>query len=345
MDTDTFLQLLKENQESFLIPGELLNKGGPKDYVGMTVAMTGTLFFRDSYRPEVRRALFECFQEWEALARPHLKWLWVEGLQGPVRYDRAPPLDLLLNEEPALSLGYYAGEQPHDASQWHFMVLGKADWEAKLGRGPDVVRFSMPFLYAQEHPRAFQQLFVSFARRLKAIHGLGGFGFVLSPTRESKNHPAEAAFSVKMHGAEAGNPFGMTRYADAGIKSVSWLTALGTELLEKLDGVDGIRGDLPPLWYAYYDYGAGVVIQAGNEPDIGPADDDTLPVLYVLANAALRSVRAPEIGAFHQQLDGGRFTLASQETARWLRRFDTEDLAEYQARLQQVPKLKAAHRL
>lgn len=100
--------------------------------------------------------------------------------------------------------------------------------------GADVVRFTIPLLFTQEHPNVFQEVFVNVARRLKAMHGLGGHGFVLSPTRESENHPIEAFFADKMHGIDAGNPLELGVEAKTGIKSVSWLTAIGTDLLDKL---------------------------------------------------------------------------------------------------------------
>lgn len=43
------------------MPGNLLMKGGPEDYIGAVLCVRGTLYFREAHTPLVREAL--CHQE------------------------------------------------------------------------------------------------------------------------------------------------------------------------------------------------------------------------------------------------------------------------------------------
>ncbi|MDU8427609.1 DUF3396 domain-containing protein, partial [Pseudomonas syringae pv. actinidiae] len=260
------IQLMREHPEKMRVPGGLLTKQGPQDYVGGVPAITGTLFFNDAHLPEVREAICSCFDEYEALAKDHLTWLWrEEPPEGPDKfaYAKAPPMRAMvkrMKENDLMGFCYTSGKQAHDAGDWEFYISGLRGWEAKMGSwGASVLRFSFPLLYVEENPIAFQSMFVSFARRLKSIHGYGGHGLVLSAVRVSDNQPFEAMLADKLNGLDVGLPLGASETADKGIKTVSWLTALNHELVEKIGGIGEIEAELPMDWFALYDYGSGLV--------------------------------------------------------------------------------------
>ncbi|EPM58245.1 hypothetical protein A264_16884 [Pseudomonas syringae pv. actinidiae ICMP 19071] len=268
------IQLMREHPEKMRVPGGLLTKQGPQDYVGGVPAITGTLFFNDAHLPEVREAICSCFDEYEALAKDHLTWLWrEEPPEGPDKfaYAKAPPMRAMvkrMKENDLMGFCYTSGKQAHDAGDWEFYISGLRGWEAKMGSwGASVLRFSFPLLYVEENPIAFQSMFVSFARRLKSIHGYGGHGLVLSAVRVSDNQPFEAMLADKLNGLDVGLPLGASETADKGIKTVSWLTALNHELVEKIGGIGEIEAELPMDWFALYDYGSGLVIQSGPTPE------------------------------------------------------------------------------
>ncbi|EPM88131.1 hypothetical protein A260_10279 [Pseudomonas syringae pv. actinidiae ICMP 19068] len=271
------IQLMREHPEKMRVPGGLLTKQGPQDYVGGVPAITGTLFFNDAHLPEVREAICSCFDEYEALAKDHLTWLWrEEPPEGPDKfaYAKAPPMRAMvkrMKENDLMGFCYTSGKQAHDAGDWEFYISGLRGWEAKMGSwGASVLRFSFPLLYVEENPIAFQSMFVSFARRLKSIHGYGGHGLVLSAVRVSDNQPFEAMLADKLNGLDVGLPLGASETADKGIKTVSWLTALNHELVEKIGGIGEIEAELPMDWFALYDYGSGLVIQSGPTPEAAP---------------------------------------------------------------------------
>jgi hypothetical protein len=343
------IQLMREHPEKMRIPGGLLTKQGPQDYVGGVPAITGTLFFKDAHLPEVREAICACFDEYEAIAKEHLTWLWrEEPPEGPdkIAYPKAKPMrDMMkrMKENDLVSFIYISGEQPHDAGDWDFQVYGLRGWKAKMGDwGLCALRFSMPLLYVEENPTAFQSMFVTFAKHLKAIHGYGGYGLVLSAVRENDNQPFEAFLSDKLRGLDVGHPVGGATHAHEGIKTVSWLTAVNYEMVDKIGGLSTIRSELPMDWFALYDYGAGLVIQAGPKPEAAPADQPK-PARLVLPNMLFKEVRAPKV-SLHYASHDGEPRLIGWGAEQWLQRFDVpeDELMAYKARLLDEPKLTKA---
>jgi hypothetical protein len=106
-------------------------------------------------------------------------------------------------------------------------------------------------------------------------------------------------------------------------------------------GMSTLRSELPRDWFAKYDYGNGIVIQAGPEPEVAPVELDAKPAIYVLPNMALRKIRIEEIESLHQGSVNGEPRLSGAAAERWLRRFDMPDdeLLLYKAKLLNEPKL------
>ncbi|USX17684.1 DUF3396 domain-containing protein [Oxalobacteraceae bacterium OTU3REALA1] len=341
------LQLMREHPEKMRIPGALLSKQGAQDYVGSVPAITGTLFFTDAHLPAVREAICTCFDDYEKLAKQHLTWLWREDPpdgQGKLAYSKARPMRAMMKEmdvDAFLSFNYISGEQAHDAGEWEFSVYGMSAWQAKMVvRGTSALRFTMPLLYVEENPTAFQSMFVSFARRLKAVHGYGGHGLVLSAVRINDNEPFEAFLAEKLNGLDVGRPIGGASTAHQGIKTVSWLTAVSNELIEKVGGRTVLFAELPMDWFAFYDYEAGLVIQGGPKPEGAPTDVDPKPARMALPNMLFKDVRAPKL-SLHHVSQNGEPRIIGWSAEQWLRRFDVADdeVMALKAKLLEEPKL------
>jgi hypothetical protein len=210
-DLDETAALLRANPDALFLPGALM-KYGPQDHVGAAMAVRGTLYFDGAHTPEVRSAICMCFDAYEAIAKEHLTWLWLdEPPSGPDQfaYAKAKSLKVMmakLNANDAVGFAYIGGKKPEDASPWMFNVAGLREWQAKMGTwGLATLTFSFPPLFVEENPTTFQKLFLEFARVLKAVHGFGGFAFNLSLVRREPNEPTEAFMSTKMKGIDVGS--------------------------------------------------------------------------------------------------------------------------------------------
>ncbi len=347
-----FMAKWGQTHEHGVMPGAMLMRYGPEDYIGATICVRGSLYFKGAHTPEVREAICKCFDAYHAIAKDQLTWLWrVEPPAGPDKFafSKAPTMRAMLakmDEDDHVGFVYLGGEKPHDASPWLFYPSGLRAWEAKLGwKGLDSLQFSIPRELVAQHPALFQTLFVDFARLLKAEHGHGGFALNLSPPRIHANEPTEAVMVSKMAGLDAGNAALIQAWHKQGIEdhlvNVSWLTAINYTMLEKVGGLTTLHSELPIGWFAKYDYGSGVVIQSGPEPEIAAVELDPKPAIYVLPAMALKSVRMTEGQGLHYGSSDGEPRLSGLAATEWFQRFDIAecDLLSYKAKLLNEPKL------
>ncbi|MFM9436468.1 hypothetical protein ACFDR9_003552 [Janthinobacterium sp. CG_23.3] len=340
------LELMRNNPAAMNVPGGLLTKQGPQSYVGCVPVIAGTLFFPDAHLPAVRDAISACFDAYQLAVMPELTWLFREDPpEGPSKQTvaKAKPLKAMLarmDEDDGLSFHYTSGKEAHDAGPWEFQVFGIPAWRAKMGGwGLCGLRFSVPLLFVEERPEAFRDLFVDFARRLRAAHGYAGHSLVLSALRYDENQAFETFLTSKLRGFDAGNLVAGATKAHLGIKTVGWLTAINQAYLEKIGGESTVRSELPKDWFGLFDYDEGIVIQAGPQPEAAPADAP-LPARLVLPNMLLQPVRTPSVGLHYASAESEP-RLIGWAAEEWLKRFDVpaDALLEYKARLLGEPKL------
>ncbi|MFP5393448.1 MAG: type VI immunity family protein, partial [Gammaproteobacteria bacterium] len=282
----------------------------------------------------------------------HLTWLWrEEPPTGPnlQSYSDAPAITSMmkkLDADDLVSFAYVGGKKPEDASPWQFYVQGVRAWRAQMASGGlGALAFSFPALFVEENPTAFQDLFVKFSRLLRVVHGHAGFAFNLSLPREEQNEATEAFMTTLMNGIDAGNAAVIGGRGKSGIrehiKSVGWLTAVNHALLDKVGGLFALHSELPADWFAKYDYGDGIVVQAGPKPEIADVNIDPLPALFVLPNMAFKEVRIEKIETLHYPSQHGEPRLVGWAAEQWIRRFDVPDdqVMSFKSKLLHEPKL------
>ncbi|TBU76896.1 hypothetical protein DNK06_01195 [Pseudomonas daroniae] len=339
------------------IPGNLLMKGGREDYIGAMLCLRGTLYFKEAHTPLVREALCQCFDEFKRLAEPHLTWLWrEEPPEGKplTAYSDAKPLREILSgmdEDYPLTFYYTSGRRANDASPWFFEIYGKSAWEARIGRNLSVLQFSIPLLYQEQSPIKFLQLFIDFSRRLNPEQGYAGHAYNLSITKRDDNQPTEAFMAARMPGLDAGTAALLAnrpQFKHPKIKTVSWLTLLDQERLELAGGLEALRAQLPSSHFAFYDYGNGIVIQAGAYPYLGGDAEDPKPAPYVLLNHVLKGIRYETVGSLHGGSHDGELRLVGWSADQWLKRLDVteSEVPAWRAKLlANEPALSAANTL
>lgn len=172
---DTFMINWLKTHGYGVLPGAMMMRRGPVDYIGATLAVRGTLYFRGSHTAAVREAICRCFDDYVAIAEAHLTWLWREKPpEGPDKfsYPKAKPLRDMMTRFDAndhVGFAYIGGKKPHDASPWFFYVSGLREWEAKPGwKGLDTLEFSVPHAIVEQHPTLFQKLFNGLRRALES---------------------------------------------------------------------------------------------------------------------------------------------------------------------------------
>ncbi|EPF69289.1 hypothetical protein GCM10025882_10550 [Acinetobacter gyllenbergii] len=327
----------------------------PEDYVGANLAIRAVLYFKEGYSDEMREAIAQCFDDYQTYANEHLTWLWQgsppKGAGADcIAYSKLKPIReifKLYSPMTPISFLYTSGKEKFETGAWEFNIGGISRWQFAKGTQQSTLTFAMPIEWVEEHSKAFIELFLNCARRLKAHHGYAGYACLISEIRSDKNEPTEAFFSRKMWAMDIGNPYLESDNLIHGIKTVNWLTAINTEWFNQIREEKALNIELPMSWFIGYDYGAGVVIQAGRLPLPGSIETDPLPAPYVLMNRVLKPLRVEKIGSFHRgNYSTDEIPLVKGYLAdNWLKRFDIpeSDVLDYFEKLQAEPKLSSKY--
>ncbi|WP_353167725.1 type VI immunity family protein [Acinetobacter sp.] len=342
-------------QEKGAIGGGLLTPQGGEDYVGAIPAIRAVLYFKEGYSDDMREAIAQCFDDYQEYAKAHLTWLWQDeppnGAGGAsLAFEKVKPIRNILklySPMKAFNFLYTSGKEKFTTGAWEFYVGGSSQWQVKNGKYQSSLTFSMPIDWVGENSKAFIDLFIKCAQRLKAKHGYAGYACLISRIRSDKNEPTEAFMARKAWAMDVGNPGLLSNRLITGIKTVNWLTAISYGWFNSIKEEEALNSELPMNWFIGYDYGTGVVIQAGTLPLMGSVESDPLPAPYVLLNRVLKPLRVEKIGDLHRgNYSTDEIPLIKGYLANhWLTRFDIEDdqKLEYFAKLQDEPKLNSQY--
>ncbi|OEY94183.1 hypothetical protein BJD20_02880 [Acinetobacter proteolyticus] len=343
-----------DQQEKGAIGGGIFTPQGPEDYVGAIPAIRAVLYFKEGFSDEMREAIAQCFDDYQVYAKDHLTWLWQDeppkGEKITSAYKDTKPLTDILksySQMKAFNLLYTSGKEKFATGAWEFNVGGVSKWQSEMEIYQSNLTFSMPVEWVEENTKLFIELFINCAQRLKANHGYAGYACIISKIRSEKNEPTEAYLSRKLWAMNVGSPFLESDHLLNGIKTVSWLTVINNEWFNKIREEEALNSELPMSWFIGYDYGTGIVIQAGNLPLSGSDEVDPLPAPYVLLNRILKPLRAERIQTLHRgNYDTEKIPLLKSYRAEaWMKRFDIKDdqKLEYFGKLQSEPKLNSKH--
>lgn len=171
------------------------------------------------------------------------------------------------------------------------------------------------------HIPILRERFLVWCQRFRPLHGSAGFSVIVCPGM-SQNSVFALQLMNRFPGFDFPSAVGFTRevggVADR-IKSVSWLTALGDDLVAQLGGLAMMRQALEPACTVHA-YDGGVVIQAGPTPRLGDTHSNDIPAEYRLAARFTRPLRfeAYDEGLFRVPKDLNK----REETLKWISRFD-----------------------
>jgi hypothetical protein len=103
------------------------------------------------------------------------------------------------------------------------------------------------------------------------------------------------------------------------IKCVNWLTIINDEILGELGGIEPMRTALEPAC-KIHEYEGGVVIQAGEAPQLGDTYRNDIPAVY---RTVARYTKPVRFEAYRSRLFRVPENLdKKEETLAWIRRFD-----------------------
>lgn len=191
---------------------------------------------------------------------------------------------------------------------------GFSFWDGNFWRTGHV-RLFLPLDFIANSVEPFIRLAKDLSSKLPFIYGHAGFAVNMYEhfSSQAPDMPV-LPLSLRFHGIDLGKPLFFEGMATEGIKSINWLTFLGSPMVEKLGGKPALQqalGSGNPI----HDLPHGLMIQAGPEPGFGDVEQgETLPHYHQVGRAVRPLRLAPEV---LQNDIGGK-----ENTCRWLARFD-----------------------
>ncbi|WP_226993510.1 type VI immunity family protein [Cronobacter universalis] len=165
-------------------------------------------------------------------------------------------------------------------------------------------------------------LLSQFCNILQPLHGLMGLGIQQCYEKERYQH-LEYEICNEFKGVDVINS-NTDKKMRTGLRAVNWYTFFSNEWLNKLGGIQYLRSALSNPSIEIINYDNGVIIRAGEWPELGWIKDNPYPELYVKVNKVLKPIRAPEIGSLGYGSIAGEIRFDRNSTARWLARFDVD---------------------
>ncbi|CAJ6039366.1 gp30 [Burkholderia pseudomallei] len=360
MTEDEIKAWIADPRRADTLPFGVYEPAYQKGITGAALVVRGVVYFRDGHTPAVRAAIVQCFEQYRATIDEYthalqvaagekpskegpLRWFYTEGEQ-PMTLDKAPGLAALAETIPAdeaLVVQLTSAKHKLATGFYEFAVFTIADWQANLGRGMDVIDFTVPRAFLEQRPGVFQALFAAFCEALPTVSGHAGFAVNVPPMGREPNEASEYFFARRYGpGIDVGDPMGVSTVDLVGkIKTVDWLVALDADLVGAAGGADSLT--LPPDWYVRQPLkDGGLIVQAGAAPQsgvsAGPGKPPLPPPAYVLLDAALRPIIAESMDILQSgTLDSTAPMLNTTiATEAWLKRFvlpDDQIMSQWQA--------------
>jgi len=299
----------------------------PRDGVMVQVCLLATLYFQRGHLLERRAAVAECFREYRATMGDLLCW----AHPGNNRFQHLAPGDAPL-KDPARFLiedqlraygsgfTWHGGRDAHSADPHWIAALGAPSGESERQGALSYLQVAFPLTWFAEHAGGLPSLTLRWAKRLQAFHGYGGIGIVLSPRGTfAQRHENEVyGLSRRYPGLEIDYPIAHALDLKHGIKGGNWLTVLAEPWVERLGG-EAVLRDALGEGFRLWPYAGGLMIQAGDHPQLGDSNRLLAPAYYGRLARVLKPIRIETHGRIHAfgGLDRAGFDA-------WLARFDAD---------------------
>jgi Protein of unknown function (DUF3396) len=302
-------------------------------HVVLQVALVATLYFAEPHRREEREAVLSCCEEYFQWCGEHLRWAASSERKAFEPFGRGKatdPRSLLMKrgEDESYFFVYHGAEHERGASAFHVRGLGA---ERRPYEQIGYFKASFPLLWFVEGHGSLPEVVQSLCGKLRPISGYAGIGVVESPDNSvsSKYAPVVYNWAQRLPGLEADYPIEHSIWLTqgreggrGGIKGVSWLTVIGDRWIAEMGGASEIEAQLAALdsRYSVRRFAGGLIIQAGEHPQLGDAERGRWPELYVKLSKYLKPIRITRHCPFQYDGPGVRFDL--ERSKGWLRRFD-----------------------
>ncbi|MBD2801705.1 DUF3396 domain-containing protein [Xenorhabdus sp. M] len=299
----------------------------PEKHNALQVGLVAYFYIDQGYLPENRQRMAEAFALYHREFGDKLKWGFFHDPEDPEYYH-----DITLEqhchritEGDADDMDCFWGEEEgyRYSSNYKIEMGSPAGWFECIHGSVSYLSFYLPLSELKTKGVIYlENLLREFCTILKPMHGLAGLGIQQSFARYRYQH-LEYEIVQEFLGIDVANVNDDDCYRN-GIRSINWYTFFQDEWLNKLGGMEKLSTDLGDKHIHIMKYEGGVIVRAGDWPELGWKKETPYPESYVKVNNVLKPIRAPEINNLSYGTTAGETRFDKTSTAQWLKRFDVE---------------------
>lgn len=299
----------------------------PDNAFSLKTGLVGCFYLNQAYRPEKRQAIGQVLALYDQYWGEKLRYGYFDGDPNELYQYHGSSLAQKLEQisqfdDDTLNFYWSDVDDLEFVPEYFIKAYSRVGWHEELHRGVSYVQFYLP-IDELEHfgVEKLVELIQKISGILQPMHGFFGLGIQHSHEYYDYQY-LEYDIAHQFLGLDISNVESDLRFRE-GFKCINWLTVLGDELLNnKLGGLSQLKQRNHDEGITFYPYSGGVVVRAGEVPELGDVASNPYPRHYVNVNALLKAARAPEIGSLGFGSINGEIRFNKRTSKEWQSRFD-----------------------
>ena len=320
-------KLLDEYQENYnrFTYGHYLDPNNIEDAI--KTGLVGCYYLDQGYLPEKRQAIGQVLALYDKYWGDKLKFGFFDGNPNQLHPYQKFSIDKkqdLINNYAFETLNFYWSnvDNLEFVPEYLIKTFSKPEWYVKLHQNITYVQLYLPISELKEF--GVEQLIAlnqQISEILQPMHGFFGLGIQHSHEYYDYQY-LEYELAHQFLGLDISNDEDDEHLREC-FKCINWLTILSDQLIaDKLGGLEALKERNSDNQIRFYPYTGGVVVRAGEVPELGDVARNPYPKHYVNVNALLKPARAPEIASLGFGSINGEIRFNNRTSKEWQCRFD-----------------------
>ena len=324
---DKLQKLLDEYQENYnrFTYGHYLDPNNIEDAI--KTGLVGCYYLDQGYLPEKRQAIGQVLTLYDKYWGDKLKFGFFDGNSNQLHPYQKFSIDKkqdIINNYALDVLNFYWSnvDNLEFVPEYLIKTFSEPEWYEKLHQDITYVQLYLPISELKEF--GVEQLIAlnqQISEILQPMHGFFGLGIQHSHEYYDYQY-LEYELAHQFLGLDISNDED-DEHLREGFKCINWLTILSDRLItDKLGSLEALKERNNDNEIRFYPYSGGVVVRAGEVPELGDVARNPYPKHYVNVNALLKPARAPEIASLGFGSINGEIRFNNRTSKEWQCRFD-----------------------
>ena len=314
----------------------------PDNAFALKTGLVGCFYLNQAYRPEKRQAIGQVLALYDKYWGDKLYGGYFDGEPNNLCCYHQTSLDEKINNIAQMetdNLCFYWSNVANLEFVPEYLIMGysRAEWHEELHRGISYVQFYLPVTELEHFGvERLVEWVQEISDILQPMHGFFGLGIQHSHEYYDYQY-LEYEIAHQFFGLDVSNVESDLRFR-GGFKCINWLTVLSNDLVNaKLGGLTQLKQRNQDEGITFYPYTNGVVVRAGEVPELGDVETNPYPQHYVNVNALLKAARSPEIGSLGFGSINGEIRFNNRTSKEWQSRFDDVIATDIPVENEEIP--------